>query len=505
MERLGQSFPALLPFLQSNLSLVVGALLLVLLFGVRSASDDKDFRRDLRGAFRFLSAFLILRVAAWAMETEAAPASLVQLARVGWMLTFTFGVIRACVALALKAVRLRSPVATPKILRDVVGFVLYGLASLPILQTQLNLDLRGLLATSAVLSVVIGLALQETLGNLFAGLSLQLERPYQVGDFIRIKEHTGRVVQIGWRATRIITTRREHITLPNSMVAKEIVKNFSFGYEPVAVDIELGLSYEAPPNQVKAAVLDVLTEVATVIREPAPQCRTWAYDASSIRYQIRYWVADFAQADSTMEEVYTRLWYRLRRENIEIPYPQNVVHLRNEPAAKPEFSAETVMELLRAVDLFTLLMPDELDRLRKELVARRFGKNERVIEEGEEGRTFYLVVSGEVSVRTQKGQEVTRLGRGNYFGEMSLLTGEPRAATVVAVQDAVLLELDRPAFARMFVTHPGLARQLSALLAQRRTQLRAVAEAGGTSADPVPEAGRILGRLRQIFGLSAND
>jgi small-conductance mechanosensitive channel/CRP-like cAMP-binding protein len=505
MERLGQSFHVLLPFLQSNLSLVVGAVLLVLLFGLHAASGDKDFRRDLRGAIRFFIAFLVLRLGAWALPQEA-PSSLAKLVNVGWMLTFAFGGIRTCVSLALKAVRLRSTVATPKILRDVIDFVLYGLAALPILQTQLNLDLGGLLATSAVLSVVIGLALQETLGNLFAGLSLQLERPYQVGDFIRIGEYTGRVMQIGWRATRIMTFRRESITLPNSKVAKEVVQNFSFAYEPVAIDIYLRLSFETPPNQAKAAVLDVMKEVATILQEPPPQCRTWAYEESAIRYQLRYWVADFGQADSTMEELYTRLWYRLRRENIEIPFPQRVVHTRGElGGARPEFSPETVSELLRAVDLFSVLSPSELDQLRRDLVARRFGKGERVIEEGEEGRTFYLVASGEVSVRTAKGHEVTRLKRGSYFGEMSLLTGEPRSATVVAVDDAVLLELDRPAFARMFVSQPGLARQLSALLAQRRTQLRAVAEAGGGTMDSTPEAGRILGRLRQIFGLSAQD
>jgi small-conductance mechanosensitive channel/CRP-like cAMP-binding protein len=506
VDRLSQSFHALLPFLSSNLSLVVGAVLLVLLFGIRSASGDKDFRRDLRGALRFLSAFLILRLAEWALPHEAPPLA-AKLVRVGWMLTFAFGVIRAAVSLALKAVRLRSPAATPKILRDVIDFVLYGLAALPILQSELELNLGGLLATSAVLSVVIGLALQETLGNLFAGLSLQLERPYQVGDFIRIGEHTGRVMQIGWRATRILTFRRESITLPNSKVAKEVVQNFSFGYEPVAIDIYIELSYDTPPNQVKAAVLDVMKEIATILQDPAPQCRTWAFEQNAIRYQMRYWVADFAHADNTMEELYTRLWYRLRREGIEVPYPQRVVHMRNEAEARPEFSSESVKDLLRAVDLFSLLSPAELEQLRMELVPRRFGKSERVIEEGEEGHTFYLVVSGEVSVRTGKGQEVTRLKRGSYFGEMSLLTGEPRSATVVAVQDAVLLELDRPAFARLFVSHPGLARQLSALLAQRRTQLRAVAEAGAGNAasDPVPEESRILSRLRQIFSLSHQD
>ncbi|MDY7224987.1 mechanosensitive ion channel family protein [Hyalangium rubrum] len=490
----------MLPFLQSNVSLVIGAVLVVLLFAARAASADKDFRRDLRGAFRFLTAFLIFRLAAWAVP-ENAPSSVHKFIQVAWMLAFTFGVIRAGVSLALKIVRLRSPDAVPKILRDVIDFSLYGLAALPILQTQLNLDLGGLLATSAVLSVVIGLALQETLGNLFAGLSLQLERPYQVGDFIRIGEYTGRVVQIGWRATRIITFRRESVTLPNSKVAKEVVKNFSYGYEPVAIDIELKLSYEAPPNRVKAAVLEVLREVPNVVPEPRPMCRTWAYEESSVRYQIRYWVASFAHADNAMEEIYSRLWYRLRREGLEPPFPRRVVHMREE-AARSEFASDTVLELLRAVDLFALFGEAELDQLRHTLVARRFGRNERIIQEGEQGHTFYLVASGEVSVRTGKGQEVTRLTRGCYFGEMSLLTGEPRAATVVALEDSVLLELDRSAFGNMFSSNPGLARQLSALLAQRRTQLRAVAEAGGGGADAAPEEGRILGRLRQIFGLS---
>lgn len=501
MERLGQSFPALLPFLQSNVSLVVGVVLVILLFAARSASGDKEFRRDLRGAFRFLIAFLAFRLTAWALP-ETAPESVRKFIQVAWMLTFTFGVIRAGVALMLKAIRLRSPMALPKILRDVIDFTLYGLASLPILQSQLDLNLGGLLATSAVLSVVIGLALQDTLGNLFAGLSLQLERPYQVGDFISIGENSGRVVQIGWRATRISTFRCESVTLPNSMVAKSVVRNFSFGFVPIGIDLYLGLPHDAPPNQVKAAVLDVLKEIAGILQEPPPQCRTWAYEESSIRYQVRYWVADYGLADNIKEEIYTRLWYRLRREGIALPVPQRTVHMLNE-ADRADSSSETVLELLRAVDLFSVLDAGELEQLRRELVTRRFGKGERIIQEGDEGHTFYLLFSGVVSVRTGKAQaEVTRLQRGSYFGEMSLLTGEPRAATVVALEDALLLELGRPAFARMFASNPGLARRLSAMLAQRRTQLRAVAEASGGGMDPAPEARRILGRLRQIFSLS---
>ncbi|WP_232293534.1 mechanosensitive ion channel family protein [Stigmatella aurantiaca] len=501
MERLGQSFRALLPFLQSNVSLVVGVVLALLLAGARALSADKDFRRDLLGAFRFLLAFFVFRIAAWALPSTT-PESAQKLVQVAWMLAFTFGFIRAGVSVTLKIIRLRSPAGTPKILRDVIDFTLYGLAALPILQSQLDLNLGGLLATSAVLSVVIGLALQETLGNLFAGLSLQLERPYQVGDFIRIGEHSGRVVQIGWRATRISTFRCESVTLPNSMVAKEVVRNFSYGYVPIGVDIFIGLSRDTPPNTVKAAVLDVLDEIPLILKTPVPQCRTWAYDGSSIRYQIRYWVSDFSQADNAMEQIYTQLWYRLRRERIEIPYPQQTVHLR-QGMDHAEVSQETVRDLLKAVDLFSVLDDSELHQVHQDLVARRFGKGETIIQEGDAGHTFYLVASGEVSVRTGKAQlEVTRLQRGSSLGEMSLLTGEPRAATVVAVEDSLLLELDRPAFARMFASNPGLAHRLSALLAQRRTQLRAVAANSSGSVDPTPEAGRILDRLRHIFGIT---
>ena len=404
-------------------------------------------------------------------------------------------------------IRLRSEVATPKILRDVIDFVLYGLAALPILQSQLDLNLGGLLATSAVLSVVIGLALQDTLGNLFAGLSLQLERPYQVGDFIRIGETPGRVVQIGWRATRIVTCAARSSPCPTARWPRRSVKNFSFAYEPMAVDHLLRPRYDTPPNQVKERCWRSLKEVPTRPPGAAAACAArWGFEELGIRYQVRYCVADYAARRQHKEELYTRLWYRLRREDIELPHPQRMVNMRKRPR-QDEFSPETVRRAAaRGGSLLGAQPGGAWTRLRRELVPRRFGKGERVIEEGEEGHTFYLVASGEVSVRTGKGHGGDAAASGAATSvRCRLLTGEPRAATVVAVEDAVLLELDRPAFARLFVSQPGLARQLSALLAQRRTQLRAVAEAGGSGTDPTPEAGRILGRLRQIFGLSAQD
>ena len=422
--------------------------------------------------------------------------------QVAWMLTFAFGSIRCVVSVALWIVRLRSAVPTPKILRDVVDFALYALTAIPILKSELEIDLTGLLATSAILSVVIGLALQDTLGNLFAGLSIQVERPFQVGDYVTIGQHSGRVVQVAWRATRLETFRHEVITLPNNILSKEAVKNYSRGSDPVGTDLYVGLSYEAAPNQVKDAVLSVLREIPLVLADPPPMCRAWSYDADSIRYQIRFFVSDYLTSDAVQEEIYTRLWYRLRRDGIEIPYPQRTVHLLKDEG-RQEVEAGVVEKLLESVDLFSVLTVPDRVRLAGEMKARRFGRGERIIEQGEPGHTFYLVASGEVSIRAGRPEvEVTRLRRGQYFGEMSLLTGEPRAASVVAASDAVLLELDRPFFARLFSEHTHLAKQLSSILAQRRNQLRQAAETAGGAPDPAPEANRIFHRLRSIFGLA---
>lgn len=492
----------MLPFLQSNVTLVAGAIVALAIIGLRAATQEKTLRRDLRGALTYFFLFFALRVADLVAGDLLSPGGHKAIT-VAWMLMFAFGAIRFFVSVGLWVLRLRSSVPTPKILRDVVDFSLYALAAIPILKTQLSIDLTSLVATSAILSVVLGLALQDTLGNLFAGLAIQVERPFQVGDYVTIGQHSGRVVQVAWRATRLETFRNEVITIPNNVLSKEAVKNFSRGHQPVGTDLFVVVGFEAPPNAVKETMLAAVREVALVLPEPGPKCRVWGYEDRGIRYQIRYWVDDYLQADNAMEEIYTRLWYRLRREGIRLALPQRMVHTAPDEASQREVDDATVERLLESVDLFSILGAADRQTLARELEPRRFGRGERIIEQGTTGHTFYLVVSGEVSVRTGKPEaEIARLRRGQYFGEMSLLTGEPRVASVVALTDSLLLELDRPFFARLFSEHANLARQLSAILAQRRTQLRQVVETPHGPVDHVPEANRILHRLKSIFGLS---
>lgn len=491
----------LLQLLQSHGLLAACAGLLVSLIGLQALSADPQFKRDLRGAASLLVAYLLLRTVDL-YEGARLPKALHQVLELAWMLALTFGFIRLAVSLILKLARLRAR-PTPKILRDVLDGTLYLVATLIIVQREFRIDFSSLLAGSAIVSVVIGLALQETLGNLFAGLAIQLERPFQVGDVISVgNDIFGRIVQIGWRATRVENKRREVISLPNTTFSKQGVKNYSRGGEPVGFDTYILLTYDTPPNRVKAVVRETLAEVPVILAEPVARIRTWSYENSGIKYRIRFYVSDVTRANGVRDEILTRLWYRLRREGIEVPYEQRVVHHRFPEQQPTEFPVTERIALLDEVDLFRVLGPGERERVAHEMVARRFGRGERIIEQGAPGQTFYIVASGSVSILTARDVEVTRLGRGQYFGEMSLLTGEPRSATVVAAEDAVLFELDRPTFAQLFDEQPALAGLVSEALAQRRGQLRAVAEANGTVVE-VREANWILDRLRSIFGLRA--
>jgi small-conductance mechanosensitive channel/CRP-like cAMP-binding protein len=488
---------ALIPFLQGNTALVVGVLLLILVAVTRSLVKEAQFKADLRGAVMFLTGWLGLRLLDYGFNWLDFH-TVDKLSRVAWMLAFAFGCVRTLVAFALWGYRRLNVGPTPKILRDLIDFVLYVVSALPILKTELQIDLTGLLATSAILSVVLGLALQETLGNLFAGLALQLERPFSTGDWISVGDHAGRVVQIAWRATRIETARLEEITVPNSNIAKQPVRNFTRGGAPVGLDLEVGVSYSAPPNTVRAEVLATLGEITQVLQSPPPSCRIVRFGDSAVVYLVRFFVASFDASPGALDEAHTRLWYRFSRAGIEIPFPQRVVHTQ---PLEPRTPAAH-LNLLSRLDLFAPFSTEERTDLARAAVERRFGKGEALIREGAEGHTFYVILEGEVVV-ARGGIEVARLNRGAYLGEMSLLTGDPRSATVVAASDVTLLELDREAFARHFALHPERAQQMSELLAKRRAELEAVAAAAGAPPPEGTRANEILRRLRAIFRLQS--
>lgn len=488
-------------FLQSNVTLLIGILVTVTLVALRSATQDKTLRADLRGAAIYFVIFLVLRSLGWALE-EYAGRTWLRILRVGWMLAFGFGSVRTVVSIGLWAFRFRTQKPTPQILRDVIDGTLYAITAVPVLRTQLDIDITGVLATSAILSVVLGLALQDTLGNLFSGLSLQVERPFQVGDWVSIGTHSGQVAQVAWRATRIENFRRESITLPNNVVSKEAVKNFSRGTGLIGIDIPILADFDSPPNKVKNLLLDTARDCANVLRDPPPTCRVVRFADNGIEYLIRCYAPTILERENIIEELLSKLWYRFRREGVIIPVQQQVLRFPDSSGPVLHLAPpQDKVELLRSIDFLKSVPDDAVELLASSAQVRQFGRGERVLSEGTLGESFFIVARGTMSVR--KGipeRELALLDPGQYFGEMSLLTGAPRSASVWAAEDSVLYEISRPAFARLFEQNPGLDRTLSTILAERKAKRHDPSEdtlAGGGAA---PDENRILSRLKQIFG-----
>jgi small-conductance mechanosensitive channel len=481
-------------FVEGNLALVLaGVAFMVIIAAIRISLEEAQ-RRDLVVGARWLAAYLFLRLNSFWLE-DVLPQEWHVYVRVGWSLAFAFAATRVAVAFALWVRRKLTRTTTAKIHRDVLDFVLYVTVAIPILKTQLKLDITTLLGTSAVLSLVLGFALQDTLGNLFSGLSLQLEAPFAVGDYISVGDKEGHVVEIGWRSTRITTLRKETVAIPNSLIGKEKLTNFSNTNRAVALEVEFGTGYDAAPNFVKAEALEVLRQSPLILDAPAPIVRLKAFGDSALTWMVRFYVADYGSRDHAIDDLLSRLWYRFGRDGIEIPFPQRVVHVRSERPRR-----EIDVDLIAKLPLFAPFPVEEARGLSASAVERTFGTGEEVITEGREGTTFYVVVSGKLSVRVgAPPKEIATLERGAAFGEMSLLTGEPRSATVVALEDCVLLEMGRDVFARHLQQHPERLAQLAALIEERKAGLAAATSS--VTAGPAPAPGKALARLREIFGL----
>jgi small-conductance mechanosensitive channel/CRP-like cAMP-binding protein len=483
--------------LLGNVSLIVGLVLAVAVFAMRRLARDAQLREDLKAAFTSYIGFLIFKLALLPFEPGTPPHPLYQAAVVLWMLSFAFGLVRMVVSLSLWGYRRLTRKPTSKIFRDVLHIVLYLTAAIPILKSQLAIDLTSILATSAILSVVLGLALQDTLGNLFAGLSLQSERPFEVGDFIQVGPHTGRVQQTGWRSTRIETLRNEQITITNNTIAREAVKNFTRGGQPIGFDVFFSAGYGAPPNEVRRQVLATFAEVPLILKSPAPSCRAASWDDNGVKYMARCFIADYSDSPNLHDELYTRLWYRFSRAGIEIPFPQRVIHTR----APPPESTPAWWALLEEVEVLKPFTAPEREALARSAKECRFGQGEKVVTEGDEGHTFYLVVRGKLIVTTRAAGELGRLSTGDHFGEMSLLTGAPRNATVTALEDALLFEFDRAEFKTHFAAKPQLAARFSALLARHKEAIESASANAVTEIGTDRAEGQFLGRLKQIFAL----
>jgi small-conductance mechanosensitive channel/CRP-like cAMP-binding protein len=441
--------------------MIVGIALLLVTLVLRSATVSRRVRgRMLTSCVVFATSAVAAALVKYAPLT---PAVVDEIQTVNPLL-LTFGVINVLVVLAINPWREhRVPEQFPTIVQDAIVIGLFALAAVLFMQEKI-------LATTAVGAVVIGFALQDTLGNLFAGLAIQIEKPFRVGHWVTIGGIDGAVTEVTWRATKIRTKAGNFVVVPNSVVAKETITNYSEPTQDTLLEVEVGASYDTPPNDVKAVIRDALLDEPLIARDRPPDILLADFAASAITYRVRVWTTDFGTDIFVRDRVRSLIYYAFRRHGISIPYPIQV-QLSDVPG--PAAAVEKVSPAtLDVVTIFAPLTADQRGRLLAGTRALVYSAGEAIVREGARGSSMFLLMRGEAVVTLARTSgEVARLRDGDFFGEMSLLTGEPRTATVTATTDCRLLEIGVDAFRTVALADPTLIEHVTTAVATRRAEL----------------------------------
>ncbi len=378
----------------------------------------------------------------------------------------------------------------PRIMRDLLLAFGYVVAAITLLSSVGQVDLSGIIATSAVLTAVIGLSFQDTLGNMMGGMALQMERAIAVGDWVRIDNQEGLVREIRWRHTAIETRNWDTIIVPNSVLMRSQVTvlgrrtgaprqhrqwvyfNVDFRYSPASVieTVEAALGFEPIPN---------------IARTPAPNCVLMDFKESFGSYAVRYWLTDLALDDPTNSIVRTRIYFALKRAGIPLSIPAQTLFVTSDDETRRERKgAAAIMdrvETLSHIELFHSLTDDERRALAARLRVVPFSRGEAITRQGAAAHWLYVIISGEAEVRvtvdsTGVSETIATLHAGDFFGEMGMMTGEPRAATVMALSNVECYRLDKEAFNEILQDRPEIAEDISRILARRRVELDAARE-----------------------------
>ena len=404
----------------------------------------------------------------------------------------------------------------PRILQDVliaISLIIFGIARLG----DKGIDPASLFTTSALITAVVALSLQDTLGNILGGLALQLDRSVQVGDWVHIDDVEGQVVEIGWRQTSIETNNWETIVVPNSVLVKNrfLVLGRRVG-EPLQHRrwIPFYVDSQHPPDVVIEAVQSSLRsmDLAGVAKVPAPQCFLLQLAESPARYAVSYWLTNLTQMNPTDSSIRVQAYLALKRSGIPIAVPGRNVFLTEDTSERREMRQEQDlaqrMMALRAVDLFRGFTSEELQTLAERLQPAPYIKGDFLVRQGASGSRLYIIVEGRADVCVESSvserAKVAELGPGDFFGEMALMTGEVRAASVIARTNVLTYRLEKESFRDLLASRTDIAEQISTLLASRRAELEAVREnldAEALAARKAATHRDIRQKIWQLFGL----
>jgi small-conductance mechanosensitive channel/CRP-like cAMP-binding protein len=428
----------------------------------------------------------LLAIAAWALLSSLPLQGLPAGYRVWVLLTDDLLLTYAAILLALWAL-LQVPAhlglwrPPPQLLMQLLTAGSGALATVVLVRQSARLDLVGLVTTSAVLTAVIGLAAQESLKDLFAGLELQLGDEFAEGDFLELDEGVrGVVVQVNWRDTMLRNMDGQLVVVPNSLVTERVLRNLGRS-GAVSNRFSVGLDYDFPPAQARALLEKVVLQHPRVLREPAPRIRVQEFQDSAIAYELQVWQRELGDAaiGDLRSDLLEQIWYALARDGQSIPFPVRELQprrSRDRPRREGRPTPRQCCQTLASDGIFTDLSAEQLETLVEGSHLVAYGPGEAVVQEGAEGRSMFHVLRGSVEIlkelETGHTVAVRRLGPGEVFGEMTLFLDAPRSATVRATEECLLLEVDRDSIQGLLDENPDLLERFAAMVQERQAELR---------------------------------
>ena len=408
-------------------------------------------------------------------------------------------------------------IAVSGILADIliiVGYVGWAFIRLNLA----GVELTHLFATSAVLTAVLAFAMQDTLGNLLGGLALQMDNSLEIGNWIRIDDLSGQVTDIQWRHTSLRTRNGETVVVPNSQLMKgryyvlcDLNQAIPFWRRHVTFNVDLAF---APARVIATATEAIQTaQIENLSASPAPNCVLMDFGAGYANYDMRYWLTDPLQDDPTDSQVRIHILAALQRSGIRLAVSDQTIHLVNEGSRHREEVRQRELkkrlEAIQKVELFTLLSEQERITLAERLVPAPFARGDIITRQGAVAHWLYVMISGEAEAWWQPPDGPKRLhekrGPGSVFGELGLMTGASRRATVVAVNDVEAYRLDKEGFEQIIRARPELAESFSAILQRRLAHFDALEKGYASAHDHKQlnnDSGDLGKKILEFFGIS---
>jgi len=414
----------------------------------------------------------------------------------------------------------------PKVLHGMILAVFYLSILFLVLNGILGINITPFLATSAILTMILGLAFQGVLSNILAGMSLHFTKSFSKNDWILVGDHEGIVLDTNWRETRIIDRYSNIIVLPNNVVASGKITNFSHPDKKTALKIPVKASYGAPPSDVLDALLEAAKDVPEVLESPAPEAYVLSYDDFGISYELKFWIIHFARKYPIITDVGRLIWYKFKRRNIEIPIPVSdklgeVIQSFGPKEIMPGIRTETeknFQDLMRSSFLRyqegekkgELLVPEEeIRKFASFIVRHRYAPGEYIFKQGERGESCFILSSGKIKgeiAYEEKGKKFLsefNVEPGGIFGEMSLFTGMPRTATGIIEVESELLEINTTGFSRLLASNPELADVMADLVSKRNKKnqefLKKIKELSAQDIEISTNKHSILKRLKKFI------